>query len=438
MTGRWCGTVNEPLGLAEPNARQREFLGSTARYTAYGGARGGGKSWALRRKLAAMCLRWTGLRAMLVRRSYGELKGNHLEAFLGEYPGLCRWSEGEKTLCFPCGSRVRFAYCDGEGDVMRYQGQEYDVIAIDEATQLSEGQFAALSACLRGVNARPKRMYLTCNPGGVGHAWVKRLFLDRDFRPGERPEDYCFIPARVWDNRALMEADPAYVGQLERLPERMRLAWLEGRWDVFAGQFFPEFTMARHGTARTEAEAGWRRFLALDYGLDMLAVLEVAVDYDGGLWVLRELCRPSLTLGEAGRAIADWLDGRSAEYAVASPDLWNRRQDSGLSGVELLGGVAGMPPLLRADNRRIPGWRAVREYLAGEAPRLHVSEGCTVLRSSMEQLRFDETRVEDAADTPHELTHAPEALRYAVMSRTPPPAAPEQTLLLPRRSRQYW
>ena len=99
-----------PAGV-HPNPRQAEFFASRVRYTAYGGARGGGKSWALRRKLAAMCLRWPGLRAMLVRRSYGELKGNHLGAMLEEYGSLCRWSEGEKTLFFPGGSFIKFAYC---------------------------------------------------------------------------------------------------------------------------------------------------------------------------------------------------------------------------------------------------------------------------------------------------------------------------------------
>ncbi|MBR6709442.1 MAG: phage terminase large subunit, partial [Clostridia bacterium] len=318
----------------EPNEKQREFFASRARYTAYGGARGGGKSWALRRKLAAMCLRWPGLRALLVRRSYGELKGNHLEAMLTEYGAVCRWDESEKMLHFPRGSRIHFGYCDSERDALRYQGQEYDVIAIDEATQLSETQFAALSACLRGTSPCPRRMYLTCNPGGVGHAWVKRLFVDRDFRAGENPEDYRFIRAQVYDNRALLEADPGYVRQLENLPETLRAAWLEGRWDMFAGQFFPEFMPGRHVFEPMDPPRGWGRFAAFDYGFDMLALLLLAVDYNGGVWVLREVCRPNLSLGEAGRVIADALSGDKVEYAVASPDLWNRRQDTGRSGVE--------------------------------------------------------------------------------------------------------
>lgn len=427
-------------GGGVPNERQREFFASRARYTAYGGARGGGKSWALRRKLAAMCLRWPGLRAMLVRRSYGEVKGNHLSQLLAEYGPVCHWSEGEKTLYFPQGSFIRFGYCDTESDVQRYQGQEYDVIGIDEATQLSEMQFAALKACLRGTGNRPRRMYLTCNPGGLGHAWVKRLFVDRDFRAEEDPDDYCFIPAQVYDNPVLLEADPGYVRQLESLPAQLREAWLYGRWDVFAGQFFPEFSVERHVCPPMALPAGWRCFAAMDYGFDMLAVLLIAVDGVGGMWVLRELCQPGLTLSEAGRAAVEFFgaEGRLIEYITASPDLWNRRQDSGRSGVEILSAVPGMPPLLRADDRRIPGWRALREYLAeGAEAALHICAGCTTLITSMEALRFDPVRTEDAADRPHDITHAPEALRYAAMSRLPP-AADDGFRFAPSARQGYW
>ena len=422
-----------------PSARQSEFLAARTRFTAYGGARGGGKSWALRRKLAAMCLRWPGLRVLLVRRSYEEVKGNHLGQFLAEYGAVCRWSEGEKTLFFPRGSSIKFGYCDGERDVLRYQGQEFDVIGIDEATQLSEAQFGALGACLRGTGDCPRRMYLTCNPGGIGHSWVKRLFIDRDFRAGEDPADYGFIPARVYDNPVLMEADPGYVRQLERLPSALRDAWLHGRWDVFAGQFFPEFAEERHICRFGDLPAGVRYFAAMDYGFDMFALLLIAVDGNGGLWVVRELCQSGLTLGEAGRAAVAFFGDLAGEvcYIAASPDLWNRRQDTGRSGVEILSGVAGMPPLVRADNRRIAGWRALREYLAageGEAG-LRICANCTELISSMRALRFDERRAEDAAGTPHEITHAPEALRYAAMSRMA--VGEEQDFRMPTETR-YW
>ena len=135
--------------VGKPNPRQREFFASRVKYTAYGGARGGGKSWALRRKLVGLCLNYPGIRCLLIRRSYGELKSNHLNSLLAEYGEILEFCEKEKAVVFKNGSKILFGYCSCDRDVLRYQGQEYDVIAIDEATQLSEYQFSIFKASLR-------------------------------------------------------------------------------------------------------------------------------------------------------------------------------------------------------------------------------------------------------------------------------------------------
>ena len=405
-----------------PNEKQAQFFASRARYTAYGGARGGGKSWALRRKLVGLCLCYPGIRCLLIRRTLVELKANHILPLLSEYGAILRFSSGENAFLLDNGSRIDCGYCDSERDALRYQGQEYDIIAIDEATQLSEMQFACLKAALRGVRDVPRRMYLTCNPGGVGHARVKRLCIDRDFRAEERSEDYCFISARVWDNTVLTRSDPDYVRGLESLPERLRAAWLEGRWDVFEGQFFSEFDESWHifdaGEERGRVVCS---FAAMDYGFDRLALLLLSEDDEGRLYVERELCQSGLTLGEAARQAESFVADAAprVEYIVASPDLWNRRQDSGLSGVAVMMGAAKLPPLRRADDRRVAGWRRLREYLHGKGgvSGLRISRRCTELISCMQALLCDPHRPEDAADHPHAVTHAPEALRYAVMSR---------------------
>ena len=408
-----------------PTERQREFFRARGRFIAYGGARGGGKSWALRRKLIAMCLRYPELRCLLIRRTYPELKANHVVPFLKEYGALLSWSEADKVLSLSNGSRIFLGYCAADSDALRYQGQEYDVIAIDEATQLSEYCFSIFKACLRGTSEVPRRMYLTCNPGGIGHGWVKRLFVDRQFRRNEDPKDYCFIPARVYDNRVLLEADPDYVRSLESLPHRLRDAWLLGKWDVFEGQFLPEFDPDLHVCLPSEIPCRLKRFLAFDYGFDMLAALLMGVDAEGNLYALRELALPDLTLSQAASHLSELCRGQSAEFAVASPDLWNRRQDSGRSGFEIMQAVHGMPPMLPADNRRIPGWRMLREYLAG-TPFLRISSECRELIRCLGALLCDPNRPEDASGEPHSITHAPEALRYALMSRCPP-LSPEPT-----------
>ncbi len=410
----------------KPNPRQLLFFRSSARFTAYGGARGGGKSWALRRKLVALCLRYSGITCLLVRRTLPEIRANHLRPLLSEYGEILSYSEEQKCISFPNGSRIYLGFCASERDVLRYQGQEYDIIAIDEATQLSEYQFSIFKACLRGTGEYPRRMYLTCNPGGVGHAWVKRLFVDRAFRKGENPDDYCFIPARVFDNHVLTDADPEYVKSLESLPPRLRDAWLLGRWDVFEGQFFPEFDPEVHTCDRSVIPQYTRRFVALDYGFDMLAALLLGVGEDGVLYVLRETCIPGLTVGEAAMEVAKLARGEAAEYAVASPDLWNRRQDTGRSGFEIMQACPGMPPMRAADDRRVPGWRVLREMLhtspeSRDKPRLMISRDCHELIRCLPALLFDRERSEDASGEPHAVTHAPEALRYAVMSRNPAP-----------------
>lgn len=423
--------------IGVPNPRQSEFFASRAKYTAYGGARGGGKSWALRRKLILMCVNYKGLRCLLLRRSFPELRENHIMPLVSELRGFTSYSELRKTFTFPNGSSITLGYCSAEADVMRYQGQEYDIIAIDEATQMSEYQFNTLKACVRGANELPKRMYLTCNPGGPGHAWVKRLFIDRAFRSGETEEDYLFIPARVHDNRVLVESSPDYISQLESLPDKLRSAWLEGRWDIFEGQYFSEFDEHIHRVEYTDPLGG-TRFLAFDYGFDMTAALwcHICSRPDGGtmLTVYREFCMKGLTLSLAAGEIASRCAGEDISYAVCSPDLWNRRQESGRSGVEVMCNSPHMPPMIAADNRRVIGWRTLREYLAGtikiagisnggnddryldSVPSIVITHNCSELLRTLPLLQFDRNNPEDVASEPHNITHAPEALRYAVMS----------------------
>ncbi len=410
----------------QPNEKQKAFFESQARYTAYGGARGGGKSWAMRMKLVLLALGNDGVQILLLRRTLGELRENHLLPLLKLLNGIAKYASTEKEFRFPNGSRIRLGYCDSENDVLQFQGQAYEVIGLEEATHFTEKQFFALTECNRWSGSmttpfRP-RMYLTCNPGGVGHDWVKRLFVDRRYRENENPGDYRFIRSLVFENTYLMENDPDYVRTLLALPETRRRAMLYGDWSAFEGRFFPEFDYEKHTCEPFEIPRAWIRFRALDYGLDRTAVLWLAVASDRTLYVYRERCASDLVLSDAGRLIVDSTPpDEPVRYTVASPDLWNRRQESGKSGFDILS-AAGVRSLLRANNARIPGWRVLREYLhlsASGQPRLVIFRTCTELLRCLPLLRFDPNVAEDATDTPHELTHAPEALRYAVMSRVP-------------------
>ncbi|MDD3203548.1 MAG: phage terminase large subunit [Pygmaiobacter massiliensis] len=398
--------------FGSPNTRQEKFFRAQERFIAYGGARGGGKSWAVRKKAALLALQYPGIRMLLVRRTLPEVRENHILPLITELKGLAEYKKSEEVMLFTCGSRLRFGYCDNETDVTRYQGQEYDVIFLDEATQFTVYQYNTLTACLRGANSFPKRMYLTCNPGGVGHDWVKRLFIDRKFTPTENPQNYRFIPARVYDNTALVAQDTGYIAMLQNLPEDLRRAWLDGDWNVFAGQYFKEFRRELHVTAPFSIPRHWNRYVTLDYGLDMLAAYAVAVDEKGTAYVEKEVYESGLIVSEAAQRVKMLLCDTTATAVLAPPDLWNRRQESGKSVADLFAEYGVL--LTRTGNERIPGWLAVKERLRISEeglPRLRIFESCVNLIRTLPGLQYDPKRPNDVANEPHELTHAPDALR---------------------------
>lgn len=397
----------------KPNKKQEEFFLSTARHVAYGGARGGGKSWAMRRKFVLLALKYPNLKLLLLRRTLTELRENHTLMLLSELKNAAKYIERERAFIFPNGSRLKLGYCDSETDVLQYQGQEYDVIGLEEATHFTEYQRNFLTTCNRTTRSDfTPRMYYTANPGGVGHGWFKRLFIDRRYKARESKVDYKFIPAKVYDNPILMANNPEYVQNLENLPPELRKAHLDGDWNVFAGQFFPEFSVDKHVVKPFDIPNGWARIRCLDYGMDMTCCLWLAVSGKGEVYVYREFYIEGLTLSQAAKGIVQNESAGKIQYTVASPDLWNNRQETGVSGVSIMA-ENGLKDLTKARDDRILGWRVLREYLDGK---LKIFENCTNLIRTLPLLRYDRIKIEDASSSPHEVTHAPESLRYGIMS----------------------
>jgi phage terminase large subunit len=237
----------------------------------------------------------------------------------------------------------------------------------------------------------------------------------------------------VYDNKVLMESNPEYIKTLEALPEDMRRAMLDGDWDVFAGQYFPEFRRDIHVIKPFDIPGYWQRFRSLDYGLDMTACYWWAVDLAGKCYIYRELYEPNLTLSQAATAIVDNTPSdEHIKYTQASPDLWNRRQETGESGWEIMS-RAGLRNLLKANHSRVQGWRNLREYLTPytdeqeiTTAKLVIFENCTNLIRCLPLLQHDERNPEDVADQPHEITHGPESIRYGIMSRPRLSKEPEQ------------
>ena len=419
------------IDLPPPQPKQEEFLLASERYVGYGGARGGGKTWVLRLKAHLLCLFYPGIRIIIIRRTLPELERNHIIPLRELARDVADYNETKKALSYLNGSVILFGYATTRADLMRYQGQEYDVVMIDEATQFLEYVFTELKACVRGVNDFPKHIYLTCNPGGVGHAWFKRLFIDRRFNEREDPSDYKFIQAKVHDNTALINADPDYVRELESLPDGLREMWLDGRWDVSAGSFFSEFNREVNVIDTVEEKDYWRYYVAIDYGLDALAAVLVAIDELGNEYVIRELIKSDLIVSDAATALLEFTREYNIYEWYAPPDLYSRQKDTGKSIIELFSehGIN----FIRADNDRVAGWMNVKEHLKAEIlpgsekrrSRLLILARCKSLIEYLPMLQISTRNPNDCDTEPHEITHICDALRYFCVMHNVPPKGPK-------------
>lgn len=411
------------ISLDKPFPRQVEFLTATARYVGYGGARGGGKSSAVQMKAILMALGMPGIHQTIVRRTMPEVRENHIKKLVEKTAGLATYNEQRRTLTFTGGSVIHFDYCETDADLTHYQGVETDILYIDEGTHFTKHQFDVMDMTVRGVNNYPKRTYITCNPGGVGHEWVKRLFIDREYQSGEHPEDYMFIRSSVRDNIPLQITNPGYINSLERLEPELRRRWLDGEWEIAEGRFFPGWKRETHVIEPFEIPPYWRRYRAIDYGLDRLVCLWAAADDMGNMVIYRELAASDLIVSDAAKAICDMSPAdEHIEMTFAPPDLFGRQKDTGRSLWELFqdGGI----DLTKSGNGRIEGWANLKEWLkvipgedGEERPRLRVFSTCGELIKCMPALLHDPKIVGDCLREPHEYTHAPDALRYLVQGR---------------------
>jgi phage terminase large subunit len=243
-------------------------------------------------------MKMPGIRILIVRRRYEDLENAVIEPILNLVDGkVASYNSTQHLLTFYNGSYIKFGNMESYGAATagKYQGQEYDWIFLEEATQFTEQEFRGLAACCRGVSAIQKRIYLTANPGGIGHQWVKRLFVTREFSETENPDDYLFIKATVEDNKDLLKSSPDYINALDLLPEDIRKAHRYGDWDALAGGYFPEFKIKTHVVKPFPIPDGWAKYRAFDYGLDMFACYFYCVDRQLNVYVYREIYKNALS-----------------------------------------------------------------------------------------------------------------------------------------------
>ena len=437
------------LGRAQP--KQTLFLKDKHRHIAYGGARGGGKSWAVRTKSKLLAFRYPGIKILIVRKTYKELQNNHIEQLTAELAGFAKYNRSDKMFRFPNGSTISFGYCANEGDLGQYQGAEYDVVFIDEAGQLQESWIRKINLCVRGTNGFPKRTYYTLNPGGPGHAYFKRVFVDRNFNPDEDPNDYFFIQAKVEDNKALMDTQPDYLRELENLPPTLRAAWKDGRWDVYEGQFFEDFRddpehykdrRWTHVIEPFEIPDGWTICRSYDFGYGKpFSCAWWAVDYDGTIYRIMELYGCTQTPNEGVKWTPDqqfseihktetqhpWLKGKNI-LGVADPAIWDASRGESIADTAARYGVY----FTKGDNERIAGWMQCHYRLQFDEdgyPRMYVFNTCRAFIRTIPLLIYDEHKVEDLDTTMED--HVADEWRYFCMSRPIKPirAVKEQRIL---------
>lgn len=401
--------------------KQNLFIKADRDEVLFGGAAGGGKSYAQIVDALLYALKYPGSKQLILRRTYPELDKSIIRQSLALYPAeLFKYTASSHTGIFYNGSIIDYGYCDGENDVFRYQSAEFDVIRFDELTHFTKDMYIYLQSRLRGVNGYPKQMKSSTNPGGIGHKWVKERFIDIS-PPMDKTvigeQSRIFIPSLVTDNSFLMAKDKSYIKRLENLPEKERKALLYGSWDIFEGQYFNEWNRDIHTCSPFKLPREYKRYIAMDYGLDMLAAYFIAVDGEENAYVYKEIYQSNLIISRAANAIKGRIN-EDITAIYAPPDMWNRRQDSGKSVAGIFASI-GLP-LTKSVNDRETGWYAVKEYLQikEEKSRLKIFTNCVNLIRTLPALTHDDKNVNDVANTPHELTHRPDALRYfCVMHR---------------------
>ena len=385
---------------------------------------------------------------LLVRRSTEELReliSVSKQLYPKAVPGI-KFMERDKTWVAPSGATLWMSYLDRDDDVMRYQGQAFNWIGFDELTQWpSNYAWSYMRSRLRTTKASGLPLYMraTSNPGGPGHQWVRRHFLDPS-APGEAfwatdeygetiqwPKGHTregeplfkrkFIPATLFDNPYLSE-DGMYEANLLSLPEHQRRQLLEGDWDVNEGAAFPEFNRRSHVVEPYEIPNSWTKFRAADYGYGSYTgvVWFAVVPGSEQLVVYRELYVSKVIATDLADMILDIESEESIRYGVLDSSLWHKRGDTGPSLAEqmIMKGCRWRPSD-RSKGSRVAGKNEIHRRLQvdefTEEPRLVIFSNCTHLISQLPSIPLDKKNPEDV-DT-HSEDHLYDALRYGVMTR---------------------
>lgn len=448
------------LILPVPSPKQKTMITDKHKYLGFGGARGGGKSYGVDINCCIKGFQYDGITQTIVRKTYPELMENHikkLKKMLQTHTHeFASYNDQRKEINLVNGSTIIFKYCDTLKDLERFQGLQTDILYLDEATQHPVEVWDQLKAIVRGDNPFPKQLICTCNPGGPGMSWFKRLFIERRFEANENPDDYAFIQSLVTDNLALMAAQPDYVQQLESLPPKLRKAWLEGDWNILEGMFFEDFRLEpdvmeanRHGVMldadelRSEhrwchviepfdlnegEKRNWTCFRSYDFGYGKpWSLAWNFVDYDGVIYRAMEFYGCTGTPNEGMRWTPDmqfaevqrierehpWLKDRRIIGSVADPAIWDASRGESINDTAARYGIFFDP----GDNNRIAGWMQCHYRLQFDDngySRFYVFNNCKDFIRTIPLMMYNDHRPEDLDTTLED--HAADDWRYGMMA----------------------
>ena len=438
----------EEVVFAPNSGPQTEFLAANEREVLYGGSAGGGKSYGL----LADPMRYFGsanFNGIILRRTNDELREliwKSQEIYPKAYHGA-RWQEKKSQWVFPSGGRLWMTYLERDEDVLRYQGQAFNYIAFDELTQhATPFTWNYMRSRLRSTDpSLPLFMRATTNPGGPGHSWVKRMFIDpapagkrfsaTDIETGEPmvyPDNHAkagqplfyrrFIPASLKDNPYLM-ADGQYEANLLALPEMQRRQLLEGDWAVADGAAFSEFRQHVHTCDPFDIPSEWRKFRSCDYGYSSFSAVHwFAIDpsYET-LYVYRELYLSKHTGKDLARAVLDAERGESIQYGVLDSSCWHNRGQIGPSiAEEMIAMGCRWRPSDRSAGARVAGKNQLHQRLkvneeTGQ-PGIIFFNSCRQIIADLPVIPSD-PKGSDDIDARYRSDHAYDSVRYGIMSR---------------------
>jgi hypothetical protein len=414
---------------------QEQFHAATEFDVLYGGAAGGGKTRALLMEGLRACNRYPGIRVGAFRRTYPELE----ESLLAELTQVgfatdlgARWTGTKYNLLFPNKSIMMFRYAETLADATRRQGGQYQLLLFDERNLTPPDVVSFLESRLRSGRADIPVLGIRSgtNPGGPGHGASKARYITptkhgKETYLDERDREVRFIPSKLSDNP---HVNPEYARDLDGLPPKLRAAFRDGNWDVFAGQMFSEWSNDRHVVAPMALPASWQRFNGIDWGYsNPWCVLWAAVDEDGRVWVYREIYQTQVGEAEqAKRILAAEMAAEHVAARYADDAMWAVRGDAKpISTIYAENGVHLTPA---NKGSRVTGWQRIRTYLKdgpacshhralgwATCPMLHVFDTCTELVRTVPNLPHATKGDPEDADTNSE-DHAPDALRYLVIN----------------------